>query len=184
MSKKFSHWFPICTSSFIMVKQMNNFSDLSPKPVKSRMSFHTMTSLILALTTQWIPHLLVLLTLPVSCTLLEVQVLLKVLFSLTKISLQQVFLFSRVSDGVVAGVDNAIASDTSGKLKVNANDRFLCFLPLAHILEFVYELCAIHWGGTIGYGNPRTLTQDSVRNCQGDIQEFKPTILVAYSLPL
>jgi len=80
---------------------------------------------------------------------------------------------------VVAGVDNAIASDTSGKLKIDENDRFLCFLPLAHILEFVYELCAIHQGGTLGYGNPRTLTQDSVRNCEGDIKEFKPTVLVA-----
>jgi long-chain acyl-CoA synthetase len=78
---------------------------------------------------------------------------------------------------VVAAVDNALAG--SEKLKVDQNDRFLCFLPLAHILEFVYELCAIHWGGTIGYGNPRTLTQESVRNCQGDIQEFKPTVLVA-----
>jgi long-chain acyl-CoA synthetase len=80
----------------------------------------------------------------------------------------------------VAGVDNAIASDSSGRLKVDQNDRFLCFLPLAHILEFVYELCVVHWGGTIGYGNPRTVTDDSVRNCRGDIQEFKPTVLVAY----
>lgn len=83
----------------------------------------------------------------------------------------------------MAGVDNAIAGDRSGALKVDEDDRFLCFLPLAHILEFVYELCAIHWGGSIGYGNPRTLTQDSVRNCQGDIQEFKPTVLVAYTPP-
>lgn len=30
---------------------------------------------------------------------------------------------------------------------------------------------------TLGYGNPRTLTEASVRNCQGDIKEFKPTIL-------
>jgi hypothetical protein len=135
------------------------------------------------LTTPWITHPLVPLTLPASCTLLAVQVLLKVLFSLTETSLQQVWLFFRVSDAAVAGVDNAIASDASGKLKVDSKDRFLCFLPLAHILEFVYELCAFHWGGTIGYGNPRTLTQDSVRNCHGDIQEFKPTILVAY-LPL
>lgn len=79
----------------------------------------------------------------------------------------------------MAGVDNALASDQ--KLKVDETDRFLCFLPLAHILEFVYELCAIHWGGTIGYGNPRTLMTDMVRNCEGDIQEFKPTVLVAYS---
>jgi long-subunit acyl-CoA synthetase (AMP-forming) len=81
-------------------------------------------------------------------------------------------------DRLVAGVNTALASDP--KLKVDQNDRFLCFLPLAHILEFVYELCAIHWGGTMGYGNPRTLMTDMVRNSQGDIQEFKPTVLVAY----
>ena len=77
-------------------------------------------------------------------------------------------------------MNNALAEDSSGKLKLDHNDRFFCFLPLAHILEFVYELCAIHWGGTIGYGSPRTLTSDSVRNSKGDIQEFQPTILVAY----
>lgn len=30
----------------------------------------------------------------------------------------------------------------------------------------------------MGYGNPRTLTDATVRNCKGDIGEFKPTILV------
>lgn len=30
----------------------------------------------------------------------------------------------------------------------------------------------------MGYGNPRTLSDQSVRNCKGDIREFKPTILV------
>ena len=30
----------------------------------------------------------------------------------------------------------------------------------------------------MGYGNPRTLSDISVRNCKGDIREFKPTILV------
>ena len=30
----------------------------------------------------------------------------------------------------------------------------------------------------MGYGNPRTLSDASMRNCQGDIREFKPTILV------
>jgi long-chain acyl-CoA synthetase len=34
------------------------------------------------------------------------------------------------------------------------------------------------WGGTMGYGNPRTLSDASVKNCKGDIREFKPTILV------
>lgn len=30
----------------------------------------------------------------------------------------------------------------------------------------------------MGYGNPKTLTNSSVKNCLGDIAEFKPTILV------
>lgn len=30
----------------------------------------------------------------------------------------------------------------------------------------------------MGYGNPKTLSDASVRNCKGDIREFRPTILV------
>lgn len=30
----------------------------------------------------------------------------------------------------------------------------------------------------MGYGNPKTLSDSSVRNCLGDIREFKPTVLV------
>lgn len=30
----------------------------------------------------------------------------------------------------------------------------------------------------MGYGNPKTLSDASVRNCSGDIKEFKPTVLV------
>lgn len=30
----------------------------------------------------------------------------------------------------------------------------------------------------MGYGNPRTLSDQSVKNCKGDIREFKPTIMV------
>jgi long-chain acyl-CoA synthetase len=45
-------------------------------------------------------------------------------------------------------------------------------------LEFVFENATMFWGGTMGYGNPRTLSDGSVRNCKGDIREFKPTVLV------
>jgi long-chain acyl-CoA synthetase len=65
---------------------------------------------------------------------------------------------------------------------IDENDFLLCFLPLAHILEFVYELCGILWGGTIGYATVKTLTEASTRNCKGDIKEFRPTILVGYNL--
>uniref|UniRef100_A0A093VZ95 Long-chain-fatty-acid--CoA ligase 1 n=1 Tax=Talaromyces marneffei PM1 TaxID=1077442 RepID=A0A093VZ95_TALMA len=61
---------------------------------------------------------------------------------------------------------------------IGPGDSLLTYLPLAHILEFVFENACMFWGGTMGYGNPRTLSDSSVRNCKGDIREFKPTILV------
>lgn len=33
-------------------------------------------------------------------------------------------------------------------------------------------------GGTLGYGNPRTLADASVKNCAGDMREFRPTVMV------
>ena len=61
---------------------------------------------------------------------------------------------------------------------IGPGDRLLAYLPTAHILEFVFENATLYWGGTMGYGNPRTLSDQSVRNCKGDIREFRPTILV------
>lgn len=57
-------------------------------------------------------------------------------------------------------------------------DTLLTYLPLAHILEFVFENACMHWGGTMGYGNPKTLSDTSVKNCKGDIRELRPTVLV------
>lgn len=61
---------------------------------------------------------------------------------------------------------------------IGPSDSLLTYLPQAHILEFVFENVCLVWGGTMGYGNPRTLSEASVRNCKGDIREFRPTILV------
>ncbi|KAK8090566.1 hypothetical protein PG994_000071 [Apiospora phragmitis] len=61
---------------------------------------------------------------------------------------------------------------------IGPGDGLLTYLPLAHILEFVFENAAIFWGTTMGYGNPKTLSDTSVRNCAGDIREFKPSVLV------
>jgi long-chain acyl-CoA synthetase len=57
-------------------------------------------------------------------------------------------------------------------------DSLLTYLPLAHILEFVFENACLYWGGTMGYGNPKTLSDVSVKNCNGDIRELKPSVLV------
>ncbi|KAK4241936.1 hypothetical protein C8A03DRAFT_29828 [Achaetomium macrosporum] len=61
---------------------------------------------------------------------------------------------------------------------IGPGDGLLTYLPLAHILEFVFEHAAIYWGATLGYGNPKTLSDASVRNCNGDIREFKPSVLI------
>jgi len=73
---------------------------------------------------------------------------------------------------IAAGV-NGIVGDYIGP-----SDALLTYLPQAHILEFMFENLCLFWGGTMGYGNPRTLSEGSMRNCKGDIKEFKPTILV------
>jgi long-chain acyl-CoA synthetase len=61
---------------------------------------------------------------------------------------------------------------------IGPGDGLLTYLPLAHILELVFENACLYWGGTMGYGNPKTLSDTSVRNCKGDIREFRPSILV------
>ena len=72
----------------------------------------------------------------------------------------------------IAGVNTIIGQ------YIGPGDRLLTYLPQAHILEFVFENACLYWGGTMGYGTPKTLSDASVRNCKGDIREFKPTILV------
>lgn len=74
--------------------------------------------------------------------------------------------------GAIAGVTTIIGQ------YIGPGDRLLTYLPQAHILEFVFENACLYWGGTMGYGSPKTLSDASVRNCKGDIREFQPTILV------
>jgi long-chain acyl-CoA synthetase len=73
---------------------------------------------------------------------------------------------------LVAGVDVIVGQ------YLGPGDSLLTYLPLAHILEFVFENAVLYWGGTMGYGTIRTLSDTSVRKCKGDIRELKPTVLV------
>ncbi|KAH8988981.1 long-chain-fatty-acid-CoA-ligase [Lactarius hatsudake] len=61
---------------------------------------------------------------------------------------------------------------------LNPDDCYLAFLPLAHILEYVVELSFLFVGMCSGFARVKTLTDQSVRNCQGDIKAFRPTIMV------
>ncbi|CEI61873.1 Long-chain-fatty-acid--CoA ligase 1 [Fusarium venenatum] len=60
---------------------------------------------------------------------------------------------------------------------VTQNDVLLAYLPLAHVLEMALENLAMFFGGTVGYGNPRTISDTSVRNCEGDMRALKPTVM-------
>ena len=74
--------------------------------------------------------------------------------------------------GGVAGANAAVGE------YLGPGDGLLTYLPLAHILEFVFENCALFWGTCMGYANPKTLSDTSVRGCKGDIREFRPTVMV------
>jgi len=58
------------------------------------------------------------------------------------------------------------------------DDLFLAFLPLAHILELLVEMTFYFTGVPVAYGTVKTLTQESVRNCDGDLVAYKPSIIV------
>jgi long-chain acyl-CoA synthetase len=77
---------------------------------------------------------------------------------------------------VVAGVAG-VTGNIHQKI-IRPGDKILAFLPLAHIFEFTLELANFYWGSTLGYGNPKTISDVSVRKCKGDIREFRPTIMV------
>jgi long-chain acyl-CoA synthetase len=84
--------------------------------------------------------------------------------------------------GVVITHANAIAAVGAVNLLLGhhfrPDDSFLAYLPLAHILEYIVELCLFFVGMTIGYGRVKTLTDASVRGCSGDMVAFRPSIMV------
>jgi long-chain acyl-CoA synthetase len=61
---------------------------------------------------------------------------------------------------------------------ISTADTLLTYLPLAHVFEFMFENASLYWGTVMGYGNPKTISSASTKNCAGDIAEFKPSILV------
>ncbi|PCH43221.1 acetyl-CoA synthetase-like protein [Wolfiporia cocos MD-104 SS10] len=57
------------------------------------------------------------------------------------------------------------------------DDSYLAYLPLSHVLEWIVEMCLFFVGMSFGYARVKTLMDNSVRNCLGDIRAFKPTIM-------
>ncbi|AEY95042.1 FABL018Cp [Eremothecium gossypii FDAG1] len=77
---------------------------------------------------------------------------------------------------IVAGIGGV--SVVINRAIVKPDDRVIAFLPLAHIFELVFELTCLYWGALIGYGSVKTLSEASVRNCKGDMKEFRPSVMV------
>jgi len=59
----------------------------------------------------------------------------------------------------------------------NADDVYISYLPLAHILALVVETLCLTIGASVGYGNPRSLVDSEVRGCKGDLRELRPTLM-------
>eukprot|EP00121_Abeoforma_whisleri_P016992 Awhi_evm1s15574 len=77
----------------------------------------------------------------------------------------------------VNGIRNCIGKDF-----FRPDDRYIGYLPLAHILEMVAENTLISCGGAIGFGSPTTLSDTGVRikaGSRGDAPALKPTLMAA-----
>lgn len=78
-------------------------------------------------------------------------------------------------EGLIAGVTGLL---TCVDETVSSKEVILAYLPLAHIMEMALENLVMFIGGCVGYGNTRTLSDVSVKNCAGDMRELRPTVMV------
>lgn len=65
---------------------------------------------------------------------------------------------------------------------VDERDVYLSYLPLAHIMEMVAEICFMSFGAALGFGSPHTLTDTGVKlkrpESMGDAPCLQPTFMV------
>lgn len=67
------------------------------------------------------------------------------------------------------------------------NDRYIGYLPLAHILELDAELTVLAHGCRVGYSSPLTLHDRGSkvkRGTRGDCYALRPTVLAAVPVRL
>ncbi|KAL9936351.1 hypothetical protein V8E36_004419 [Tilletia maclaganii] len=84
--------------------------------------------------------------------------------------------------GVILTHSNLIAAVGGVQLLLidylRPDDTYIAYLPLAHILEFIVECAMLFMGIPMGYAKVKTLTQASVKNCDGDLKAFAPSLMV------
>jgi long-chain acyl-CoA synthetase len=67
------------------------------------------------------------------------------------------------------------------------NDRYIGYLPLAHVLELLAETSCLLYGIKVGYSSPNTLTNKSTKvksGVKGDSNLLRPTLMCAVPLIL
>ncbi|KAL7645171.1 UNVERIFIED_CONTAM: hypothetical protein RMT77_003549 [Armadillidium vulgare] len=75
----------------------------------------------------------------------------------------------------------------SVQMNVGPDDRYLAFLPLAHIMELATEVALVSLGITMLYSSPHTLTDSSAKILEGttgDAKIARPTLMNAVPLVL
>lgn len=86
----------------------------------------------------------------------------------------------RISHGNICATVAGVEHICSGL--VSEEDTYLCYLPLAHIMEMVAEICFMAFGAALGFGSPHTLTDTGVKlkrpESSGDAPTLQPTFMV------
>ena len=62
----------------------------------------------------------------------------------------------------------------------SSRDRYIGYLPLAHVLELLAETACLTFGSKIGYSSALTLTNKSTKvkaGCKGDANLLRPTLM-------
>ncbi|KAK3856480.1 hypothetical protein Pcinc_037207 [Petrolisthes cinctipes] len=104
-----------------------------------------------------------------------------------------ILMYTSGSTGTPKGVElthtNILTSIIAFSIQVlvGPEDRYLAFLPLAHIMELATEVTVLAVGATIYYSSPFTLTNNSTKvksGCVGDSRKAKPTFFVSVPLLL
>jgi len=97
-----------------------------------------------------------------------------------------IIMYTSGSTGTPKGVElthtNILSSVIaySVQMNVTSEDRYLAFLPLAHIMELATEIALLSLGVTIFYSSPHTLTKSSPKvapGSEGDAKLAKPTVM-------
>jgi long-subunit acyl-CoA synthetase (AMP-forming) len=88
--------------------------------------------------------------------------------------------------GVVISHKNVVATSAGVehmvKGLVTCEDVYQCYLPLAHIMEMVAEVCFMAMGAALGFGSPHTLTDTGIKlkrpESNGDAPTLQPSFMV------